>query len=156
MHINVSHILAGDVGASTDFTIEGEYPNIPDLELSQPVSGQFSLTKLDEGLALKGSADLVFKLECYRCLDTYEHQAQVNLTGLFNLNPGEDEWPITRRGEIDLTPLLRQEALVSIPIQQLCSTDCAGLCTECGQRQTKDHKHEIQELGNRPRIKKGP
>jgi uncharacterized protein len=153
MHINVSHILAGAVGDSAWFQIEGENPDIPDLELTGPISGRLNVVRLDHGLALSGQAQLVLRLECYRCLDPYEHLVNLSYTGVFDQQPGEDEWQISPRGLIDLTPLLRQEVLVSIPMQQLCRTECPGLCSQCGQ--IADHQHQVQETGHRPRIKKG-
>lgn len=155
MHINVSHILAGEVGASASFPLTGENPNIPDLELVQPLTGQVTLTNLGDKLRLTGVVGLVFRLECYRCLDTFEHQANISLEGLFNQRPVEGEWPISARGEINLQPLLREEALVNIPVQQLCVEDCQGLCAECGQRQTAGHKHKTELVTHKPRIKKG-
>lgn len=155
MHINVSHILASEVGERADFSIEGENPNIPDLELSRPLSGGVRVTRLDEGIDVSGQVELQFRLECYRCLDPYEHNAQVDISGIYSLYPKEDEWPISGRGEIDLLPLLRQEVLVTIPIQQLCKQDCKGICIHCGQRLEDGHKHNVQESGHKPRLKKG-
>ncbi len=153
MHVQVSHINAGEVGDSAEFEIQDPHPDIPDLKLAQPISGRVQIIKLDDGLQLTGQASLAFNLECYRCLDPYEHQTKLNLSGLFKANPGEDDWLIDGRGEIDLTPLVRQEALVSIPIQQLCRQDCEGLCATCGQRQTNGHRHSAPELKHLPRIK---
>jgi len=155
MHVNVSHINAGEVGDSAEFEIQGENPDISDLELTQPISGRVQIVKLDDGLQLLGQVKLVFNLECYRCLDGYEHEANLKLSAIFADKPEEDEWPIDAKDEIDLTPLIRQEALVSIPIQQLCQEDCAGLCAECGQKRSDGHQHEIQEIIRQPRIKKG-
>ena len=35
--------------------------------------------------------------------------------------------------QIDLAPLLREYALLEVPIKALCRQDCRGLCPECGQ-----------------------
>jgi uncharacterized protein len=32
----------------------------------------------------------------------------------------------------DLEDILRQQALLSLPVKQLCSPDCLGLCPGCG------------------------
>ena len=153
MHINVSHILSGEIGESADFEIAGENPNIPDLELTKPLTGQIVLTKLEDDLRLKGHVRLSFKLECYRCLNSYIHDAEVPLQAIFSLKPDEDEWPISQRAEIDLAPLIRQEALLRIPVQQLCRADCLGLCVDCGQPRSEDHGHIREEMRRQPRIK---
>jgi uncharacterized protein len=144
MHINVSHILAGEVGSEANFTFEGD--SVPDVVLSQPVRGEVKVTRLDQGLALQGGASLAAELECYRCLDAYEHPMQLDLRAVYSQSPAEDEWPIGGRGEIDVTPLVRQEALVAIPLQQLCKQECLGLCDECGQKQLSLHDHQDSQL----------
>ena len=35
--------------------------------------------------------------------------------------------------QIDLQPLLREYALLEIPINPICKNNCKGLCFECGQ-----------------------
>jgi uncharacterized protein len=34
--------------------------------------------------------------------------------------------------EIDLSPLLREQVLLSLPTRALCDEDCRGLCVRCG------------------------
>lgn len=153
MHINVSHILAGEVGDSADFDVKGENPDIPDLELAQPITGKVTVMKLDDGLKLDGWVRLAFGLECQRCLDPYDHEADLTLSAILSLKPQEDEWPISNHGEVDLGPIVREEALVSIPVRQLCREDCQGLCVDCGKRLADGHKHALQDVGHKPRIK---
>jgi uncharacterized protein len=35
-------------------------------------------------------------------------------------------------GSIDLTPIIRDYAVLDIPISQVCKPDCKGLCPVCG------------------------
>jgi uncharacterized protein len=35
-------------------------------------------------------------------------------------------------GWLDLTPLLREQAWLTIPMKPLCRSDCKGLCPLCG------------------------
>ncbi len=155
MHVNVSHILAGEVGESADFELAGENPNIPDLELVAPIQGQVRVRRLDSGVGVRGRTELAFRLQCFRCLDDYDHRAEVSFEGVYAPRPAEDEWPISARGIIDLTPLIRQEAIVSIPMQQLCRTDCEGLCPDCGERLIAGHHHSTQDPAPKPTDKKG-
>ena len=36
------------------------------------------------------------------------------------------------RVHLDLTPVLRQDFLLSVPMHALCRPDCKGLCPQCG------------------------
>jgi uncharacterized protein len=45
---------------------------------------------------------------------------------------------------IDLEPVLRDQVVLALPFQPLCTDDCPGLCPECGARLADEpgHKHE--------------
>jgi len=34
---------------------------------------------------------------------------------------------------LDLSPVVREDMLVSLPIRVLCRPDCKGLCSQCGK-----------------------
>ena len=36
-------------------------------------------------------------------------------------------------GHIDLQPLIREYALLEVPINPICKPDCKGLCPVCGE-----------------------
>jgi uncharacterized protein len=40
-------------------------------------------------------------------------------------------------GHIDLAPLVREYALLAVPITPLCRPDCKGLCPVCGENQNE-------------------
>ncbi|MGH2628864.1 MAG: YceD family protein, partial [Anaerolineales bacterium] len=53
-------------------------------------------------------------------------------------------------GILDLTPLVRELALVAMPIRPLCREDCKGLCPECGaDRNTVSCGHRQDEPDRR-------
>lgn len=43
------------------------------------------------------------------------------------------EWTVDEDCVLNLAPLLRELLLVEEPIQALCSAECKGLCSSCGQ-----------------------
>jgi uncharacterized protein len=45
---------------------------------------------------------------------------------------------------IDLEPALRDQVVLALPFQPLCTDDCPGLCPECGVRLAEEsgHRHE--------------
>ncbi len=49
---------------------------------------------------------------------------------------GEQKLPVD--GAIDLTPIIRDYATLDIPIRQLCSEDCKGLCPVCGMNRNQE------------------
>jgi uncharacterized protein len=152
MHINVSDILADVVGRTETFTVSNEPLDDPEITLTEPVNGRFTITKDDTGLGLSGHASLAIELECHRCLQKYTQALQFDLRAHFSTQPEADDWLITAEEEIDLAPVIRDEALVHVPIQQICRPDCTGLCDTCGQPRVGDHEHLDQIVVHRPNI----
>jgi uncharacterized protein len=60
-------------------------------------------------------------------------------------DPDEDDETSRLEDDLlDLEPLLRDEVVLALPFQPLCTEDCPGLCAECGARLANDpgHSHE--------------
>lgn len=136
MRIDVSDILAQSEGFRTSFKIADEAIELDDLLVAGNTNGRVTLTRSEQGLELDGNLDLTLTLECHRCLRPYAFPEELKLRGEFNRLPSlkdEDSWPIAKDFSIDLLPLIHQEAILNLPIKQLCSPDCAGLDIETGQ-----------------------
>lgn len=140
VHINVREFLAEDLGFRRTFAISSETPKTDQLSLAGPIDGEVTLTRLEDGLASRGSITAPVQLDCHRCLRPFTRQTTIKFEALFRDNPMDDDLPIDRRrGEIDLLPLIEQELLVAQPIKLICELDCPGLCETCGLRLDEQH-----------------
>lgn len=156
MHVSVKDILAGEVGAAKEFSIENERPELADIDLVSPINGRVRIIRTEDGLIAKGRAEATLRLTCDRCLREFSLPLVADFSAGFTDRPEPDQWPIDRsQFQIDLEPVIRQELLLGIPIKRLCQDDCLGLCDFCGQYQETPHQHEGWQTGNRPRIIKG-
>ena len=75
-------------------------------------------------------------LLCVRCLNEFEYGLNWNLTELYAFNKksvSESGLILPESAHIDLQPLIREYALLEIPIKPLCRPTCKGLCSVCGQ-----------------------
>ena len=82
----------------------------------------------------KFSADT--KLECVRCLKEFNFPLQWEFTELYAFNKksvSESELMVPDDAHLELAPLLREYAMLEIPIKPLHDLECKGLCIECGQ-----------------------
>jgi uncharacterized protein len=127
MHIKVSDILARDVGYRTSFKIAGERPQLQEVALLSDITGELSLTRLQDGLMSSGSFSTSIELECHRCLSAFAYSITAGLGGEFASTPTADQWPIAQDETVDFAPLVRQELIVSTPLKQLCKPDCGGI-----------------------------
>jgi uncharacterized protein len=76
-------------------------------------------------------------LECVRCLESFDHLLILELEEIVGLSgskvsPDDVPYRVSEDGWLNLTPLLREQAWVDIPMKPLCRPECKGLCPQCG------------------------
>lgn len=76
--------------------------------------------------------------ECVRCLEPFERRVERELVFVIVKAMAEDPdrddvgYDHYDGDEIDLGPLVREQALLALDSVALCSVDCKGLCAGCG------------------------
>ena len=85
---------------------------------------------------VQGSFEADTILECVRCLKEFTYPLDWEFTELFAFTKksvSESELLVPEDAQLDLAPLIREYALLEIPIKPLHDPECKGLCIECGQ-----------------------
>lgn len=112
-----------------------------------PVDLDLRLESVVEGVLVSGTAAMVARGECVRCLGPVVLPLEVEVQELY-VHPGqeEDDDEVSRlEGDlVDLEPVLRDDVVLDLPFQPLCREDCPGLCAECGARLADDPDHGHQ------------
>jgi uncharacterized protein len=139
MHINVRDILAESTGSQRDYKITGERPQLERSRLLADLEGEFTISRLESGLRVRGRLETEIELECDRCLNSFGHPVRIRFQQVYADKPGDDELPIERAGTIDLEPTVDQEIILSLPIKILCQPDCSGIAAPASTtiKQTK-------------------
>lgn len=109
-----------------------------------------------EGVLVSGEVIAGAVGECSRCLEPLWEDVAVHLTELYayprSTTVATTESDEVRRVEDDLVDLeeaVTDALVLELPLQPLCTADCAGLCPECGERLAvagPDHRHDIMDL----------
>jgi uncharacterized protein len=144
--INVAQLLKSPVGATRHYDIEATVPSLADeAELTGPVVGEVRLTRTSEGVLAQGHFRTEVKLECDRCLATFNYPIDVNVEEQYvptvDVNTGrwlevEETDPallIDKHHIVDLEEVFRQGIYLEIPMHSICRPDCRGLCPCCGK-----------------------
>lgn len=112
-------------------------PFVATAEFDDLVAGEFSVVDgrleidlvieaVTEGVSATGTAVGTWTGPCRRCLEPIEAALEVEVHEIFERNPVEGEtWPIEDE-RIDLAPVIRESALLALPLVPLCGDDCAG------------------------------
>lgn len=133
--INVGFIIHEEVGYSHEIPFDLEKTKLEDLEL-QNLSGSVIIGRTPQGLVVQGKFSAETVLECVRCLREFTYPLNWEFTELYAFNKksvSESGLLLPEDAHIDLAPLLREYALLEIPISPLHDPNCKGLCIECGQ-----------------------
>ena len=138
--LNIGFLITAEVGTCRDFPFAFDEIGLgEDLSLTN-FKGVVTFSRTQQGLLLQGKFSCNADLECVRCLEEYAQPLVWEFTDLYaftNKSMSESELLVPESGRIDLAPLLREYALLELPIQPICKTDCKGLCPTCGENLNK-------------------
>jgi uncharacterized protein len=133
---NIGFIVNKDAGYLREMPYEIEEFNLDgDLEI-RGLAGIITLTRARNGIHALGDFSGRTDSECGRCLEHFELMLHTEFEQIYTLENhplSEDEETVPADGYIDFELLLHDYLLMEIPINPLCSSDCKGLCSICGQ-----------------------
>lgn len=74
---------------------------------------------------------------CSRCLKKLDRNMRLDLmfpvaVALENESSDTDEYIIPQNGKIDLNRICEENFILNLPLRELCSDNCKGLCPVCG------------------------
>ena len=151
--INVGFIVHEEVGYNHEFPFADEKADLGEDLVLTDFSGTLEIGRTAQGLIATGNFEGETVLECARCLNDFVYRLDWEITELFAFNPemvnDEDVLPLPDSAQIDFGPILREYALLEVPINPLHAPDCKGLCLECGQDlNVEDCGHEDTDADN--------
>jgi uncharacterized metal-binding protein YceD (DUF177 family) len=158
--INVAPLLRDEVGAQANFSVaedpidpKGDYAELTEIGATA-VDADIVATHTNPGAYLEGEAEARIEMECGRCLRQFEGPVHAQFAeqyyatiGVANGEPMDaaplDAKIIGSDFKIDVTPLIREEILLAMPLAPLHDPDCKGLCLVCGRDlNTEPHDHD--------------
>ena len=134
--INVGFIAHEEIGRSHDFPFEFDKIVLgDDLDL-RGLDGIVNIGRTPQGLVLQADFSAETTVMCVRCLQDFNKELDWSFTELYAFDKRsetESGLILPEDGHINLAEMLREYALLEVPISPICKPDCQGLCTECGQ-----------------------
>jgi uncharacterized protein len=149
--LNVGFIVHQEVGYKHEFSFDYEQIQISDDLDLRHFEGVVSIGRTPQGLIVQGDFSAETTLECVRCLNELDRSLNWKLTELYAFNKksvSESDLILPEDAHIDLQPLIREYALLEVPINPICQPNCKGLCAVCGEdlNQTDcGHKDSTEE-----------
>jgi len=118
-------------GPPTEFRVKG------------PIEVEVSYYRAGTELFFEGDLHATTTAVCARCAEDFaapseRHFRMVLAPKSIGFNDDKDlreedlEFSLYDGDQIDLSPLIREQLLLSLPTRPLCREDCRGLCPKCG------------------------
>jgi len=151
--LNVGFVIHQEVGYKHEFPFEFEQIQISDDLDLRNFEGVATIGRTPQGLIVQAIFFAKTTLECVRCLNEFDQSLKWNITELYAFNEksvSDSGLIIPDDAHIDLQPLIREYALLEIPIKPLCKPDCKGLCAVCGE------DLNIRDCGHRDIVEESP
>ena len=124
-----------------------------------------TLESIDGAVTVTGTVQVPWSAECRRCLDPVEGVVTVELREVFEVRPIDGETYPIEGDEVDLEPVVRDAALLNLPLTVLCRPDCPGPSprpSPCSSRARPPRRPPRSALGGprrpppRPRLTLAP
>jgi uncharacterized protein len=135
LRLNVGFLLKEGIGYNRDFPFDEPLVALDEDLTVADLHGTVNLTRTPQGLYAQGLLRATVAQTCARCLTDLNQPVSSRLGELYHYPPESappDSLVVSDDHHIDLTPVVREEFILSIPLQPLCRPDCKGLCPQCG------------------------
>lgn len=165
--LNVAGLLKEDTGSKRNYDLQLTNFSLADDILAPRLEGQIRLTKLRDQIIVDGEMDGTALLECVRCLRPYLQDVEfefsepfrqtvdvrsgAELAGSQQVDDDDEEEPfvIDENHELNLREVVRQHALLALPMRPDCGDDCPGPDTEALERANADEEPDGAPMDNR-------
>ncbi len=133
--IDVGSVLFAGRPMSLDEHVD--VPPFSSVTFSQPAHARLELRRVDRGLDIAGTIDVIAEAPCDRCLDDLVVPISVEVEERFD-PPGGTSDPFGENNvlngtALDVGDLVRQLVTSALPLTLTCDESCRGLCERCGR-----------------------
>lgn len=140
--LNVAQLLKENVGGKRTFVVSLDSLSLDESITARDVSAQLKLTRISGGILVTGWLAGTARVECVRCLEEFdtefggemdaEFRPTIDIASGVPVDPdGDDEsFDIDDNHQLDLAEMLRQVAILTLPIRPVCGDDCPGYTSE--------------------------
>lgn len=126
--------------------LPGLLDEIPHCAPAGAIAASVRLSRRGVNIWAEGSLTCTLTLSCHRCLKSYVFPLTIKYSYLMipretgdhmkeeiSLKFDELEVAFFDGISVELFDVFREQILLSLPVKQLCSEDCKGLCPGCGR-----------------------
>lgn len=138
MIINISDLIRKNI-SKKEINVVLESKNIVDsyetIDILDPIKVEGVINKIEETISLDGFIKGKIVLSCSRCLQNFNYDLDIEFHEELTNDPDskDEDLIFIDNDDFNLTKIVENNIVMSLPIQRLCKDDCKGLCTVCGE-----------------------
>jgi uncharacterized protein len=135
--------IAGTPGARGRFSIAVTLASNAGFTYAGPVTGEITVENSGPLLIVRGRLRAALRLTCVRCLCEGDWTTEIDVREEFatdltapdvdTIDRDEPEESAIEDYVLDVSELVRQQVVVSVPMAFVCRPDCRGICSQCGK-----------------------
>lgn len=112
-----------------NITFEGE-----DIQFVDPIKVEAIITTTGDIINFDGTVQTTLNLACSRCLENFNYPLEIEIHEKFSkvLRDEDNDIIVINNDNIDFSPIIETNIILSLPMKKLCSEECKGLCSVCG------------------------
>lgn len=99
------------------------------------------LESVHEGILATGEVFVDADAECSRCLEPLTVPIEVDFQELFTYSLSNEDDHVVEDEQLNLEQVIRDAVVLNLPLHPLCSSDCQGLCVDCGAKMAENPHH---------------
>jgi len=113
---------------------------VADFRLPPTLTVEVTYYRAGSDLFFQGRVEGELIGRCSRCLEEYRFSLAAPFSFVFasrherdrDLEEDDGDLCYYEGDEVDVSPLLREQILIALPMRPICRDNCAGLCPQCG------------------------
>ena len=105
------------------------------IDIFEPVKVEGEVYSQEGVVILNASIKTELKMHCSRCLDTFIYPIDIDIEERFTNNKdliNDEEIMFVEGDSLNITEIIENSIISTLPIKRLCKSDCKGLCSSCG------------------------
>jgi uncharacterized protein len=134
MKIDINDVLGSD-GEVFSAEFDGAFADVAFLgqryEFADGVRVQVSWFLENGDIVVTGSFEAKAMVGCSKCIKEFEYPVSYKFTEYYKKSRQEADYSYSGYS-IDLTQMLQDNLILSLPSRHVCSGTCKGLCSTCG------------------------
>ncbi|VYT75150.1 DUF177 domain-containing protein [Clostridium tertium] len=118
------------------YDLEPLYFDGEKIEAVEALSVVGNITSVGDVLTLRASIKTKLNLNCSRCLEAFIYPIDIEIEERFTNNKelqNDEEIIFVDSNVLDVTEIVENVIISTLPIKRLCTDNCRGLCYQCGK-----------------------